>query len=337
MTNEYILHIIESEYKRAIECNVDSSMSEGAMGIALFLIWYGTKHNSSQYITKGINLIETRCLNLSTADPLDFHKGQIGIGIGLLWLWHAQIFDTPISGILKELDDNIFRNLMLRLDKIENKHIGTLIDIATYIALRLHCKSYDEVDIRLYSKLLSKLINTIYPRFYNFINQETYPGGYSYNLPRFVYLIAMSFGNNFDNRLSRIIEEIQPRILAQIPYLVSNRLALANAIIILGKYKQLPEKWHAHKVLLMESVHPDDIKEEFRTNQMSLYNGLGWFAIQLLIQMKYFGYTNTKVLDCVRLKLETTEYNSMSYENIISHGFSGLYGILGFIYIRLSL
>ena len=282
-------------------------------------------------------MIESRCQNLSSNDPLDVHRGHVGLAMGILWLSSSKILTAPISDVLQQIDDNIFKNVTSRLNNIEKKHIGSLIDIAYYIALRLKYHSFKTTDTVIYSKLLSKIINTIYPKFYNNIAVEVYPGSYSYTLPRFILLLECSLGNSFDYRIMRIIEEIQPHVLAQIPYLISNRLALANAIITLSHKIQLHYRWCKHAKLLFESIDSQDLKNEYKTNQMSLYNGFGWFAIQLLIHRKICSNNTSILFDTLKLNLEKSTVTNFTYEELMRRDFLGIYGILGHIFIRLNI
>lgn len=41
MTSEYIEKIIECEFQRVQTIDCDYSVADGAMGVALFMIWYG--------------------------------------------------------------------------------------------------------------------------------------------------------------------------------------------------------------------------------------------------------------------------------------------------------
>lgn len=338
MTNKYIEKIIENEFQRVTTMNSDASIADGAMGVALFMIWYGQHNNYPQYIDDGLHLIQSRCLNLSGNDPLDLHKGQVGIALGILYLTSSKVISTPISDVLQQVDDNIFKNIIARLNQIERKHVGTLIDIAYYLALRLKHHTFEETDHRIFSKLLSKIINTIYPDFYGALAQEVYPGGYSYNLPRFLLLLSCSFGNNFDSRVHRIIDEIQPHVLAQIPYMVSNRLALSNAIYTLAQEKKtIHYRWMKHAKLLIESIDSTDLDYEYKANQMSLYNGMGWFAIQLLYKKEYCSILKQKLFDIVKAKFDKSCFSNMAYNELVERNFIGLYGILGFIIINLKL
>lgn len=336
MTSEYIEKIIESEFQRVTTMDSDRSIADGAMGVALFMIWYGQHHNNPQYIDDGFHIIESRCLNLFSNDPLDLHKGQVGIAIGILWLTSSKVISTPISGVLRQVDDNIFKNVTARLNQIEKKHVSTLIDIAYYLALRLRYCSFDEIDSRIYSKLLSKIINTIYPNFYGTLAQEVYPGGYSYSLPRFIFLLACSFGNNFDSRINRIIEEIQPHVLAQIPYMISNRLALSNAIYTLTQKRTMHYRWMKHAELLIKSIDSMDLDYEYKTNQMSLYNGMGWLTLQLLIQKEHCFALKQKLFDIVKIKLDRSCFSNIAYNELLERHFVGLYGILGYIFVSLK-
>ena len=337
MTSDYIEGIIESEFQRVTTMDSDSSIADGAMGVALFMIWYGQHNSNPQYIEDGLHLIQSRCLNLSGNDPLDLHKGQIGIALGILYLTSSKVISTPISDVLQQVDDNIFKNITARLNQIEKKHVGTLIDIACYLALRLKYHTFEDTDHKIFSKLLSKIINTIYPDFYEALAQEVYPGGYSYKLPRFLLLLACSFGNNFDSRINRIIDEIQPHVLAQIPYMASNRLALSNAIYTLAKKKTtMHYRWMKHARLLIESINSMDLDYEYKSNQMSLYNGMGWFAIQLLYQKEHCSILRQELFDIVKAKLEKSCFSNMAYNKLVKHNFVGLYGILGFIIINLK-
>lgn len=335
MTSEYIEKVIECESNRIRTTDTDSSIADGAMGVALFMIWYGQEYNKDKYIKDGLNIIESRCLHLYSNEPLDFHKGQVGIAMGILWLSSSKIISNQITVLLRQVDDNIFKNVTSRLYQVEQKHIGALIDIAFYLSLRLKHNSFEVFDTQIYSKLLSKIINLVYPGFYKVLTQEVYPGGYSYILPRFITLLACSFGNNFDSRIVRIIEELQPYVLAQIPYMVSNRIALSNSIYLLSQNMTLHYRWIKHAALLAQSIDAIDLEYEFKSNQMSLYNGMGWFAINLLISGKFCN-TQNQLFNLVERKFKQSSLPYMTYNELVDRGFIGLYGILGFIFIYLK-
>lgn len=339
MTSEYIEYIIHSECGRILTTGANASLADGAMGVALFMIWYGRKYGKGNYINEGLRIINEKCVNLSDADPLDLHKGQVGIAIGVTWLFLSGTINTPLSQILCQVDDNIFKNIITREGKIEEKHIGSLIDIGCYLAIRLSSRSFDGIDNRIYSKLLCKIINLVYPRYFRILAREVFPGGYSYLLPRFVYLLSLSFGNGFDVRLTRIIEEIQPYVLGRFPYMVSNRIALANSIYLLASNHELHSRWEKHAALLTGSIDKDDITNEFRANQMSLFNGLSWFALQLLISRRKGFILKDELYKITSEMLDGSIYanNNTKYDGIRDRNFVGLYGILGYVFVRLQL
>ncbi len=86
ITREYIEQIIECEYRRVLRNNSGCFLSNGTMGVALFMIWYGKNFNKANYIEDGLSIIGTKCTHLTANDTLDIHKGQVGIALGILWL-----------------------------------------------------------------------------------------------------------------------------------------------------------------------------------------------------------------------------------------------------------
>ena len=332
MTNEHIKNIIDNECNRILVTGSDATMTHGAMGVGLFLVWYGRFFGQKDLTDKGMQIISERCVNLSNCDPLDFHNGQVGITMGLLYLSHIGLIEGTIGDILKEVDDNIFKHVIKGIGYSDENHLGTLMDISTYFALRLRYDSFSKIDERIYSKLLSKIINSIFPTCYEALKKEPLPGCYSYGLPRFLTLIPLAMGNGFDNRLKQIITEIQHSTLSQIPYMVSNRMALANAISFLNKCMPLPERWMQHHYILINSIDPQNIDEEYKTNQLSIYNGIGWFALQLIINWELGNNTNKDSIDLVNHKIMQSPLLHASYEELSKQGFLGLYGILGVIY-----
>lgn len=337
ITLKYIEQIIECEYHRVLRNNSGCFVSNGTMGVALFMIWYGKNFNKVKYVEDGLSIIGVKCTHLTSNDSLDVHKGQVGIALGILWLSLSGIIQMPISGVLSHIDDNIFKKVSRISDYSLNKNLDQLLDVACYVALRLKYRSCTAMDDKIYSRFLSMLINYIYPDFYKMLQEEVYPGGYSYRLPRFIYLIQASFGNNFDNRLIRIIEEVQPLVLAQFPYMTANRLALANSIRLLAHTQHLCYRWGKHATMLVESIGVEELEEEYKTNQMSLYDGMGWFALQLLILRKLRCNVKIEAWDYVRSRLKRTSYIQVSHKELCEHNFVGLYGILELFFVELNL
>lgn len=337
MTSEEIIKIIDCEFQRVKKDDSDYSMAHGAMGVALFMIWYGQKHGIHRYIDDGLWLIDSKCMHVSAADSLDFHNGQVGIGMGILWLSLTGITNASISNVLRQIDDNIFKQITRKWNHIHGKHVDTLLDIACYVALRLKYRSFADMDERIYSKFLSMMINKIYPDIYAELVQEVYPGGYAYKLPRFIFLILNSYGNNFDSRLNHIVEESRMHVLSQIPYMASNRLALANAIGLLAKNIPMHYRWAKHATLLVNSIELEDLDYEYKTNQMSLYNGMGWFALQLLVQKEQHFDLKKELYGTVKAKLAKSGFSNMSYDELEMRKFLGLYGILGFLFVTLKI
>lgn len=337
ITLKYIEQIIECEYHRVLRNNSGCFVSNGTMGVALFMIWYGKNFNKAKYVEDGLSIIGAKCTHLTTNDTLDVHEGQVGIALGILWLSLSGIIQMPISGVLRHIDDNLFKKFSRISGYSLNKNFDQLLDVTSYVALRLKYHSCTDMDDKMYSRFLSMLINYIYPDFCQMLKEEMYPGGYSYRLPRFIYLIQASFGNNFDNRLMRIIEEVQQLVLAQFPYMTANRLALANSIRLLTHTQHVCYRWDKHATILVESIGVEELEEEYKTNQMSLYDGMGWFALQLLIQRELCCNVKQEVWDYVRLRLKRTSYIQMSHKELYNHNFVGLYGILGLFFVELNL
>lgn len=59
MTSEEITKIIDCEFQRVKKDDSDYSMAHGAMGVALFMIWYGQKYGIHRYIDDGLWLIDS--------------------------------------------------------------------------------------------------------------------------------------------------------------------------------------------------------------------------------------------------------------------------------------
>lgn len=281
--------LINAEYNRIKEAGDDKSLASGACGIGLAMILYGRINRSDEYIDKGVKLIAGQCYSLTTGEYLDIHNGHMGIAMATVYMIHTAVATGKLSTILAQVDDNLFRVLALRIDNIESKHVTSLLDIALYLALRLRLNTYEGYDRRIYSKLLSQIINALYPRFYSEMTKETFPATYNYNLPKFLFLLGLSNCRELDNRVNRIITEIKHYVLSQFPYLSANRLFLANSIWFLGQNHTLGREWYRHYDRLVSSVSISDFDEEYRANQCSLFNGTGWLWTQIFIMRKLTG------------------------------------------------
>ena len=321
MTNNIIHQIIDAEYQRALD-NSNPYMQNGAMGVALFMILYGRMHEIQLYIDKGIELINEKCCNHSDSHPLDFHNGQVGIGMGLILLYKLGYIENDIERVLSKMDDNIFRQITNRKD-LDSKHIDPLIDIGIYLSLRLKYNTFSGYNKRIFSKALSNIINIIYPKHISFICEEPFAGSYSYKLPRLIILLALSMGNGFDNRIRQISLELKHIILSTYPYMSANRLALAIAINYSAGILYLDNRWKNHSSLLTSNIDSKTIQSEYKTKQWSIYNGLAWYGMLI-----YFNDNNCSDLHIVKNMLEHSVNRQINSNSDCTHG---LYGILGAI------
>jgi hypothetical protein len=111
-----------------------NGLSQGKMGIVIFLFHYARYTDNISYEDTAYTLIEDLQASLSNLSSLNYADGLTGMGVGIEYLVQQQFLDADTDEVLEDLD--VILNRQLRERKLYLS-LQMVIDIRKYFYMRL--------------------------------------------------------------------------------------------------------------------------------------------------------------------------------------------------------
>lgn len=339
MTNKYIDHIIAREANR-LRNQHDPFIRNGCMGLCLFLFNMYELTANIKYYNLAQNFLRIACSSIKRNSKVNITDGLSGIGLGIIYLYKKGYFTGNLYEILKSIDEEIYKNVIKSIDYDYNfsinGHEEALMDVALYMIERVIECNIPKSEERILKLFINHLINKLYQGHDYIFYLEPIPYSLSYKLARFVFLLSKAYLiDTCKSRVLHIWEESRRTILAQSPYLSSNKVLLLCALVELRKRISTDKRLNDLIVVFKNDISISQIiKNEIPANSMSMLVGLPGIS-RLLLKLN-FSLTEAE-LKLLSDRMKSSLYYNMRYSDIIDNNFTGLNGILGYISAYLNI
>jgi len=267
-----------------------ASLFHGKMGLSIYFYQMSRIESNPEYHAKAEQLLDQIFQNdLSVNHPIDVEDGLAGIGLGVTWLVKKGFFEADLNEMLEVIDNAVYRRIAF-LKKPTQFSPVQLLHLIGYLYIRLKEQTEQNIQI-LYQDLIIKVLNI----FYNQIDEEFLSESYTfsiyhYQLPVLLWIFGKLLEAGFYNeRIYKMLDELQMRILSRFPILHSNRLFLLWGMLHLIPYVQNRSSWNSYIQLLYREISLEEILNyEMTGRKIFISNGLSAIYILLCTINKEF-------------------------------------------------
>lgn len=276
---------------QSVNKNYPTGIAQGKMGISIYFYHLAMTEQNEEYKTIAEQLLDDTLGKLFLESSISVESGLAGIALGVKHLINAGFVEGDVNELLEDIDDTIFKRLVfpepgLPYDKRE------LLHMLFYLSKRLD-DQMDENSRYIYSELIIHVLNIFVTELNgDFFNESLSFSIYDFQLPVFTYICACLLEQNiYNDRIYKILEEFEPKILSQFPVLHANRLYLLCGMLPLLPYMK-SEKWESHVKLLRKGIKLQAILEQEMSNKhIFVSNGLSLIYLLLYyLENKYPDY-----------------------------------------------
>lgn len=265
----------------SVDATYPLGLAQGQMGICIYFYYLSQIEQNEEYQTIAEQLLDDTLNKLSLTSSISVENGLAGIALGVTHLINAGFVEGDVNDLLEEIDSVIFKRLaFLPLDSSYKKE--ELLHLLFYLTVRLTDQT-DENDRYIFRGLIIKVINI----FANDLKDDFFDESFSfslyhYHLPLFTYICACLLEHNFYNdRIYKILEEFELKILSRFPVLHANRLFLLCGMLPLIPYMRNTE-WGVHTDLLQKEIDLQVIiDKEMKNKHIFVSNGLSMIYLFL--------------------------------------------------------
>ena len=260
-----------------------ASLFHGKTGLSIYFFHLSRIESNSEYHAIADKLLDQVLLHgLSKNQSINVEDGLAGVGLGVTWLVKNRFIEADLNELLEVIDDAIFRRIAFQKDT--SGFSATLLSHLTgYLYIRL--KEQTDINLKtLYQYLIIKVLNMLYGKIDDdFLNESYSFSVYHYQLPVLLWIISKLLEAGFYNdRIYKMLDELQLRILSRFPLLHSNRLFLLWGMLNLKPYLHNRAPWNSHIQLLYREISLDEILEnEMTGRRIFVSNGLSMIYILL--------------------------------------------------------
>lgn len=249
----------------------------GIMGSAIYLYHQERYFQQSDFGRKASSLIDLIYSKLESESDSSLENGLIGIGLGFNYLIMNNFVEGNINSILSECDDSIFKSLVQLQQSqgaIRLHDALSMLYHIFYFTVRLQSRDLAKHNQFLFQHLICQTINHIENNYFSEKYEEPIVfSPFSYFLPLYITILNRVFKLGFFNaKIERIYEELNDKIISQIPLQESHRYILGNTLI-LNQIGSTASKWQNHAHILLTHTNVNQIIEEFSNKNLFIYNG----------------------------------------------------------------
>ena len=264
--------------------NYPVGLFHGKMGLSIYLFQLSKIESNPAYYEMADKLLDQVLLNdLSPNNSIDVEGGLAGVGLGVTWLVKNNFIEADLNELLEVIDDAIFRKIAFQKDSTYFPPV-MLTHLTGYLYIRLKEQTDTNLQI-LYQGLIIKVLNMLYPKIDDeFLNESYSFSAYHYQLPVLLWIISKLLEADFYNeRIYKMLDTMQLRILSRFPVIHSNRLFLLWGMLHLKPYLDRDQTlWNNYIQLLYREIHLDEIFEkEMTSRKIFISNGLS--AVYMLL------------------------------------------------------
>ena len=263
-----------------------ASLFHRKMGLSCYFFHLSRHESNPEYYAFADKLLDQVLLNdLSPNQHIDVEDGLAGIGLGVTWLVKNRYIEADLNELLKVIDDAIFRKIAFQHnpDFFSATH---LVQLAVYLYIRLkeQAKGTDNYP-SLQMDLIIKVLNRLYPKIDDDFSNESFTFSvYDYQLPVFLWITGQLLKAGFYNdKIYKMLDVLQPRILSRFPQLHSNQLFLLWGMLSLKPFlRQEHAQWNNYIRLLYREISLNEILDnEITDRKIFISNGLSMIYVLL--------------------------------------------------------
>lgn len=267
-------------------------LAQGQMGICIYFYHLSRTEDNENYKVIADQLLDDTLDKLSL-DSISVENELVGIALGITHLIKEGFVEGEVNELLEDIDNVIFKRLGFLQSQSSYKK-EELLHLLYYLFVRLTYQ-IDNNNKYIFRELIIKIINIFATRLNNdFFNESFSFSIYNFHLPVFTYVCACLLEQNFYNdRIYKILEELEPQILSKFPVLHANRLYMLCGMLPLVPYMKNP-KWKLHVDLLHKEIKLQVIfDKEMRNKHIFVGNGLS--LVYLLLYYLENNYSEYKI------------------------------------------
>jgi hypothetical protein len=307
----------------------------GKMGLSIYYYHQWQIYKNKSYKKFADKLLDSTISKLHTKTLISLEDGLIGVCLGLNYLIENNFQKGNVNNILSDLDDKIFQKAWFEyLNNIPSslESLNSIIEIALYFSIRLKNKDINKHNRFLFESIVIKSINLIQNNGFH-IEKNSEPLSFTLNEYFIVnYLYLLSLVNQLDfyqYKISKIIDELYPKLYCLYPYNQSNRLQLSTTLSYLNSTlkKPLIEKYIDR--LNADIEYKYIINEEFQDQNLLLANGLCGMYLQNSILFGNNRIPSDTIIQRIRNSGIWNEINGINRREELTKGlFTGLAGVI---------
>ena len=261
-----------------------ASLFHGKTGLSIYFFYLSRIESNPEYYSIADKLIDQVFLHdLSKNHAIDVENGLAGVGLGVTWLVKNNFIDADLNELLEVIDNAIFRRIAFQKDS-SGSSANVLLHLTGYLYIRL--KEQTDINLKiLYQDLIIKVLNMLYGKIDDeFLNESYTFSAYHYQLPVLLWVVSKLLAASFYNeRIYKMMDELQLRILSRFPLIHANRLFLLWGMLHLKPYLHCDQTlWNNYIQLLYREINVETILEN-EMNCRKIFISNGFSAVYILL------------------------------------------------------
>lgn len=292
----------------------------GDMGIC-FALYLSNKRNPNIEIEQlADELLERILKKTKSIVDTSFERGLSGIGFAINYLHREGCISGDIDEILFSIDASIYKEL--NNDEIKvlpnlNGFIGYLAYIVERVDNPFHSKEslIHEIDM----SMLRNIINNLYllmPKYFKKLNEDLSPSLLSDCSILFYCFGRLLHANVYNERIKKMIRNLDPYICSIIPYYNLNKILMANSLSYMNEILE-NESVKKYIKILYDAVEYENLVKEIDRDINSFNFGWCNVLINIAIAVKYID-DNEKVLMLYSQKNKISRYADSCINDILT-------------------
>ncbi|MDR2914721.1 MAG: hypothetical protein LBV74_07815 [Tannerella sp.] len=272
---------LDQKLLQSLEKPYPVGLTQGKMGICIYFYHLSRIEKEDKYKMIAGQLLDDILENLSPELPISVENGLAGIALGITHLIKAGFVEGDVNELLEDFDNIIFKRLAFLRDHTSHPK-SELLHLLFYLSVRLSAQT-DENGRYIFQELIIKTLNNFVSGITDDFFDESYSFSvYHYHVPLLACIFSRLLKQDFYNeRIYKILEELELKILFRVPLLHANRLYLLCGILPLAPYMRNPH-WKEYADLLRREISlPIIFEREMKNKHIFLSNGLSMVYLLL--------------------------------------------------------
>ncbi len=292
----------------------------GEMGICTALYMSNKRNPNIEIEQLADDFLDRILEKTKTIVDTSFEHGLSGIGFAINFLHKERCILGDIDDILFSIDASIFKQL--NDDEIKvSPHLNGFIGYLAYIVERIENPFHNKESLlhEIDMSMLRRIINNLYllmPIYIKKLNEDLSPVLLSDYSILFYYFGRLLHANVYNEKIRKMISNLEAYICSVIPYYNLNKILLANTLSYMNE-KLGSESIRKYIKILYDAVEYEKIINEIDRSFNSFNAGWCNALINITIAVKYIG-DNDKVLMLYSQKEKISNYADKCIKEILT-------------------